>query len=292
MKVEREENKSTNSVGQWFSWIITTIIVIVISIKILKSEFDFSQLQFGFTDLLSIILALFAVWISINFYHKNNETSNKFYNNTYTFTKDISETLGRIEERFGEKLESLKEENKSLSNRVERYYTGAGATANDKEKDDKKEQEIQERLEKELSEKSMLLDEFAKKYKIAEQDKNQFVEILNAKTDEVRKLEKKLSLFENPEQRIDENFNIPSRIVSYIRSRLIRDEDLRRIFCMPDIMDNEDIKISFREISTRYNPSFLRDLEKYEMINEDRLLTDIGLHIMKEIARKAERHSA
>lgn len=110
---EKETKKAQYPFGQLFSWIIATIIVIVMSIKILLSDFDFSQLQFGFTDLLSIILALFAVWISVNFYHKKNETSNRFYNNTYTFTKDISETLGRIEERFGEKLESLKEENKS-----------------------------------------------------------------------------------------------------------------------------------------------------------------------------------
>ncbi|HLO91871.1 MAG TPA: hypothetical protein VK172_11970 [Lentimicrobium sp.] len=290
---DQEETKNTQyPLGQLFSWIIATIIVVVICIKILLSDFDFSQLQFGFTDLLSIILALFAVWISVNFYHKNNETSNRFYNNTYTFTKDISETLGRIEERFGEKLESLKEENKSLSSRVDRYYSSGGANAVDKEKDDKKEKEIQARLEKELSEKNALLDQFAKKYKIAEQDKNQFVEMLNSKNEEVRKLEKKLSLFENSPQRVDENYNIPMRIISYIRSRFRRDEELRHIFCIPDILGDEDIRINFREISKKYSPSFIMDLEKYELINENRILTDSGLRIMKEIARDIERLSA
>lgn len=292
MKEEKQIPKTQYPFGQLFSWIIAMIIVIVISIKILLSDFDFSQLQFGFTDLLSIILALFAVWISVNFYHKNNETSNRFYNNTYTFTKDISETLGRIEERFGEKLESLKEENKSLSSRVDRYYSGGGANAIDKEKDEKKEKEIQARLEKELLEKNTLLDQFAKKYKIAEQDKNQFIEMLNSKTEEVRKLEKKLSLFENSPLKIDENYNVPMRIISYIRRRFSRDEELRHIFCVPDILGDDDIRINFREISKRYNPSFLMDLEKYELINENRILTDSGLKIMKEIARDIERLSA
>ena len=286
------KEKPKGTVGQWFGWIITTIIVMVICVKILISDFDFSELQFGFTDLLSTLLALFAVWISINFYHKNNETSSKFYNNTYTFTKDISETLGRIEERFGEKLESLKEENKSLSSRVEKYYTGFGSKTIDKEKDEKKEKEIQEKLEKELEEKNKLLDQFTKKYKIAEQDRNQFIEMLNNKTEEVNKLERKLMLFEKNSQMINNKFNLPSRIISYVKRVFTNDEELRRIFCIPDIMNEEDIKINFHHLSRRFNPGFISDLEKYDLINEERILTDFGLEVMTEIARNVEKLSA
>jgi hypothetical protein len=283
------KEKPKGTAGQWFGWIITTIIVMVICVKILISDFDFSELQFGFTDLLSTLLALFAVWISINFYHKNNETSSKFYNNTYTFTKDISETLGRIEERFGEKLESLKEENKSLSSRVEKYYTGFGSKTIDKEKDEKKEKEIQEKLEKELEEKNKLLDQFTKKYKIAEQDRNQFIEMLNNKTEEVNKLERKLMLFEKNSQMINNKFNLPSRIISYVKRVFTKDEELRRIFCIPDIMNKEDIKINFHHLSRRFNPDFISDLEKYDLINEERILTDFGLEVMTEIARNVEK---
>ncbi|MCC5923964.1 MAG: hypothetical protein JJT77_09265 [Crocinitomicaceae bacterium] len=286
------KEKPKGTLGQWFGWIIATIIVIVICIKILLSDFDFSELQFGFTDLLSMLLALFAVWISINFYHKNNETSSKFYNNTYTFTKDISETLGRIEERFGEKLESLKEENKSLSTRVEKYYTGFGSKTIDKEKDEKKEKEIQQKLEKELEEKNKLLDQFTKKYKIAEQDRNQFIEMLNNKTEEVNRLERKLMLFEKNSAMINNKYNLPSRLVSYVKRIFTKDEELRRIFCIPDIMDEEEIKINFHHLSRRFNPGFISDLEKYDLINEERILTDFGLKVMTEIARNVEKLSA
>ncbi len=251
------KDKPKGTLGQWFGWIIATIIVIVICIKILISDFDFSELQFGFTDLLSMLLALFAVWISINFYHKNNETSSKFYNNTYTFTKDISETLGRIEERFGEKLESLKEENKSLSTRVEKYYTGFGSKTIDKEKDEKKEKEIQQKLEKELEEKNKLLDQFTKKYKIAEQDRNQFIEMLNHKAEEVNRLERKLMLFEKNSQMITNKFNLPTRIISYVKRIFTKDDELRKIFCIPDIMNEEEIKINFHHLSRKFNPGFI-----------------------------------
>ena len=287
------ENKKTkdksNNPSIWFSWIIATIIVVVISIKILISDFDFSHLEFGFTDLLSIIIALFAVWISINFYHKNNETSNKFYNNTYTFTKDISETLGRIEERFGEKLESLKEENKSLSNRVEKYYSHS--KPKDIEKDEKKEKEIQEKLKLEIEEKDKLLNKFAKRYKIAEQDKNQFIETLNKKNEEVNRLEKKLRLFEQKPVRLDEAFNIPTRIVSYMKRRFRDHKELRQVFCIPDLVGEEGIKEYFSEFSGRFNPSFINDMEKYDLITEDRVLTDSGLKILMEIAHKIDKLS-
>ncbi len=273
-----------NDLGNLFGWIISTILVIVISIKVLISDFDFSQLRFEFTDLLSIIIALFAVWISINFYHKNNETSNKFYNNTYNFTKDISETLGRIEERFGEKLESLKEENRSLSNRVEKYYSTQKPA--DIAKDEKKEKEIQAKLEQELKEKDKLLNNFAQKYKIAEQDKNQFIETLNKKSEEVAKLENRLKLFEKSNLHINEKYNIPSRIVSYTKSQFKNNVEFRNLFYNLDVIGKDGLKEYFLDYSERMSKGYLRDLEKYEIVDENRGLTDFGLNFMFNIANE------
>lgn len=55
-------------------------------------------------NILSILLAFFSIFISIFFYFKADETSTDFYNSSYEFMKDISVTLGKIDERFGEKL--------------------------------------------------------------------------------------------------------------------------------------------------------------------------------------------
>ena len=181
-----------NIIGTWFKWGITALITIVICIKFLITDIDFSQIQFNFNDLLALILAIFAIWISINFYHKNNETSNKFYNNTYNFTKDISETLGRIEERFGEKLDSLKEENQSLSSRFDKYYIHNSNNEKDLETENNKEKEIEQKLQQELLEKNKLLDEFTQKYQVAEIDKTTFLEELESKNTEVNRLNRKL----------------------------------------------------------------------------------------------------
>ena len=60
-------------------------------------------------SILSILLAFFSIFISIFFYFKADETSTKFYDSSYKFMKDISVTLGKIEERFGEKLNNMNE---------------------------------------------------------------------------------------------------------------------------------------------------------------------------------------
>ncbi len=286
MEKSSKKEQVKPSIGQWFSWIIVTIIVIVFSIKILLSELDFNRIQFEFTDLLSIILALFAVWISINFYHKNNETSTKFYNNTYNFTKDISETLGRIEERFGEKLDSLKEENKSLSNRVEKYYSNGGIKEKEKdtEEDIKKEKEIQEKLELEIKDKSKLLNEFSEKYKIAEKDKVTFFNELSEKTEQVNNLQRKLKLFEQPKDKMHSKYNIPSRIVYYISGKFRHNKELLLMFTDQDLFDNSEIINYFNKSSRNFNVSFLNDLEKFDLIDDSRNLTELGLEIFTKIA--------
>ena len=61
----------------------------------------------SFESILSTMLAFFSIFISIFFYFKADETSTNFYKSSYNIMKDVSVTLGKIEERFGEKLNSL-----------------------------------------------------------------------------------------------------------------------------------------------------------------------------------------
>jgi len=81
----------------------------LICYSILKNEFSLESI-------LSMLLAFFSIFISIFFYFKADETSSRFYNSSYEFMKDISVTLGKIEERFGEKLNSLNDKITHLDN--------------------------------------------------------------------------------------------------------------------------------------------------------------------------------
>ena len=80
--------------------VMATIILVLLCFTIYTNDFDIDSL-------LSLLLAFFSIFISVFFYIKASDTSNKFYDNSYSFTKDISVTLGKIEERFGEKLNTI-----------------------------------------------------------------------------------------------------------------------------------------------------------------------------------------
>lgn len=75
--------------------------------RLAVSEVKIDLSGFGFTDLVSLILAVSAVGLSAAFYFKADESSKKFYNDSYEFTKNINVLLGRIEERFGAQLSDI-----------------------------------------------------------------------------------------------------------------------------------------------------------------------------------------
>lgn len=82
---------------------ISVIVALTIGYKIYKND---SSIE----GILSIILAIFSMFISMFFYFKTEETSVNFYNASYKFMKEQSNLLGRIEERFGEKFNNLSSE--------------------------------------------------------------------------------------------------------------------------------------------------------------------------------------
>jgi hypothetical protein len=109
-------NRASFSLAQFCYRVGVTLIVagivILFAIVIAKrlATVDLSKLNltgFDFSQLLALLLALFAMALSAQFYFKAADTSNAFYNNTYNFMKDVSEVLGRMEERFGKQLEGL-----------------------------------------------------------------------------------------------------------------------------------------------------------------------------------------
>ncbi len=110
MKLEKSKNKLNifKIILFIFGLAVMLFMVVTISIYIYKNKFSFESM-------LSTLLAFFSIFISIFFYFKANETSNRFYDNSYNFMKEVSVTLGKIEERFGEKLNTINDKISHLS---------------------------------------------------------------------------------------------------------------------------------------------------------------------------------
>ena len=85
--------------------LVIIVFLAAIAWKIVTVKIDLTS--FDFSDLLALIMAIFAVSLSAAFYFQANKSSHDFYDNIYNFTKDTSEMLGRIESGFGERLKNI-----------------------------------------------------------------------------------------------------------------------------------------------------------------------------------------
>ena len=116
--------------------------------------------NFAMESLISLLLAFFSIFISVFFYFKADEASNRFYETSYNFMKEVSVTLGKIEERFGEKLNSLNDKVSHLS----------------VVKEEKKEE-----LESVEDEKQALIDDLFQKAQLNDQQKDEYRQKLTNK---------------------------------------------------------------------------------------------------------------
>lgn len=181
------------------------MLVMVIALCVIFYKNDFS-----FESLLSLLLAFFSIFISIFFYFKADETSNRFYETSYDFMKDVSVTLGKIEERFGEKLNNLNDKVSHLS------Y----------EKIEKKEE-----LQTVEDEKQKVINELIDKAKLDASEKEAYLAKFKAKEEEAEALRRQLQIIDMKYKNMVRNresmhsrrkiFNFSPEMLSYDERNLL-----------------------------------------------------------------------
>ncbi|MEQ9208657.1 MAG: hypothetical protein RLN96_02275 [Pseudomonadales bacterium] len=191
----------------WLKILVIISLVAVVVYKIIEADLTKAVSTFDFSNLLALILALFSIGLSVVFYFKATETANIFYDNTYKFTKEVSEILGRVEAGFGEKLSHLDEGYSGLKSAVERIPYDREAAR------DKIQQE-----EAEVSE--------------AEETKNTIINDLaeRAKLDQKEKENLFMKLGEQ-----EEKLTNAHREIAEMRHKLMRSEDRRRRIPLEDL---------------------------------------------------------
>ncbi|EPR68916.1 hypothetical protein [Cyclobacterium qasimii] len=261
------------------------ILFALVAYKLAISNVSFDFSNFDFTDLLSLTLAIFAIALSVAFYFKATDTSNKFYDNTFKFTKDISEILGRIEAGFGERLKHLDEGYSGLRDKFE------GGISNSEELDyNKKElEEEKQKLEKEVSEKDQILSNLIKKAKLNEGEKEEVLSSLKSKEDEILNLTKELHFLKREirhSERAREN-DLIHRVPPSVRNMIVDmikmgDFDVPMIIEAP--LDYLERKLRFdREHFPR---TIYERLLKYGIITEEGKFTIQGLEFVRTVAKR------
>lgn len=149
----RNDQNESDSVGKSFDWSSTNIIrllrelaflsiLVYLAYTLIGGNFgiSFGTKALTASEIISILLAFFAILLSAAFYYMSTQQSNLFYHNVHQFTKDTSEILGRLDEQ----VKNIGGKQTELKDTFEKKYTyniQHGVSQ-------KKEEKINEELEK------------------------------------------------------------------------------------------------------------------------------------------------
>ena len=282
--------KSGNSLSDWFKFIVGILFSLLLIYKLAISNLTLDFSKFDFNALLALILSLFAIALSVAFYFKATDTSNLFYDNTYKFTKEISEILGRIEAGFGERLRHLDEGYSGLVNKFDNGFSEQNI------KETKEEIEKEKiKLNQEIDERNQILNSVIEKAQLDQHEKELIKKQLKEKEIEISKQNRELNFLKNRlrhESSNEENLNDLNInefsykfLMNYIRHNNINPELFQKY---PSSMINRKFKIEIEKLSKQ---EFI-NLLNLRIINEDGSFTIHGIRTLRQISKELEQIAA
>jgi hypothetical protein len=256
--------------------IIALVFFGVLSWRIAWSNWNMDLSKFDFSDLLALIMGLFAIAISVAFYFKATDTSNKFYDNVYKFTQETSEILGRIEAGFGERLKHLDEGYAGIRERVERIRVDPVKT---EQAIKKEEAEVKKREE----ERKELLEHLASRAKLQENEKEELFKELRQKDRELTTAKEELRFLQTRLRRSEKEQNfpletLPTSAIRYISSTIVQE------LGGPEVVSHLSVwalRRRFNSVKEMFNIDLLKSLE---LVNKQGELTQKGVRIFRRIA--------
>jgi hypothetical protein len=264
-----KRTKEIAYINTWFKVILISAITGTVLYKIITSSFDL--FTFDFSDLLSLILAIFSIFLSVMFYIKADETSNRFYDNTQKFTQNVSEILGRIESGFGERLRHMDEGYSKL----EDFYINNSSkreSSNEIEKN-----EIQVRTFK--SEQDALIKKLLTSSNLDRQEKENIQQRLDETNSELENARSIIDQLRN-EQRINEldpdKISLKRRANAYLK---------RMYPGYPEMKKNRYSLIALQNVFKKYledtNSQWIADLHKLGYVDSTLNLTEEGFEFIR-----------
>jgi hypothetical protein len=259
--------------------LLLVALLAVIALKLLNADVKIDLASFSFNDFLALVLALFSVALSVAFYFKANEASNQFYDNTYKFTKDMSEILGRIEAGFGERLRHLDEGYSGMRDRLDKlpHY---GATPSDVKAEE-------EEIKRKEAEQRAVLEDLAERAKLAEHEKRALFANLEEKNEELEQARMELRRMHASRQPSGSTVQIRTDLAQYIGNRLAKS------FPPNKPITSTQIRRTFAENKPRIADAALHDMRDIGLLDSNDELTRDGVMILQaELRRTQQDHHA
>ncbi|MCB2215823.1 hypothetical protein [Desulfofustis glycolicus] len=283
--INRIENEDKNEIKdrKQSDWSRTKCFVIILfsSVVVYKIAITPVEIVVDFPTLLSLLLAFFSVGLAALFYFKATESSNVFYDNTIKFTNEIASLLVKIESGFGEKLRHLDEGYTSMRDKMD------GIPRNYEIEDTKTEiKKGQEELQKKLVEKDKLVEEYAAKAQLGEEEKKAFKDRLDKYMQEYNSAIKEISFLKNKLKHAEylsshsEIDLIENDLIEFIVTRLFS------LISPALILEGSRAAINreFQQIKNRLPKSFVTSLQKHELLTPQGTISGKGALLLKQIA--------
>ncbi|MFM2598110.1 hypothetical protein [Vibrio fortis] len=274
--MEKEDIKKNTSITiKSVRDVVVLVFIAVMTFKIFNMEISLNMSEFGFTDLLSIIVAFFSIALSVAFYFKATDTSNRFYDNSYAFTKEMSEVIGRMESGFGEKLKHLDEGYTGIRDKFDQLPFDSSQTQKELEKENVE-------IKKKEEEQRKTLEELAKKAHLAENEKQELFEHMSKLNRELEESKAQARRFER-KMLLNESSNGGSfEVLSYVTRQLSKQRDSEVSPKSP----RSAFGHLFRKYRDEIDPEAINDLELFGFLDEEGDLTRKAIERMRMIERK------
>lgn len=284
-----DQNLKIKYINVVFKIVIISVLVIVFIIKIFTTTSKIEISNVTYTDLLSMILAMFAIGISVAFYFKSTDNSNKFYDNTYKFTSDISEILGRIEAGFGEKLKHLDEGYTGLRDKfIPSNFTSSSTQLSKSEIEDQVKEE-RAKLKDKLIEKDDLIKDLLNKAKLTEKEKIEYSKSLKEKEILISKLEKEINnlvISRSNDEKDKEAIifgALPPSLRNILRDFIVQNISDKGLF----FHKSADELIPILRLNIfEYSSSDISNLKRYGVIDDNLRFTKPGIEYLKLYAKR------
>lgn len=258
--------------------ILIIAFIIVITWKLINSNISISIESFSFTDILSMLLAFFAIALSAAFYFKATDTSNLFYDNTYKFTKEVSEILGRIEAGFGERLKHIDEGYTGLRDKFDQIPFDI----NEAKIEEKKEEENIKEQEKE---RNQIIIDLMEKARVADDEKEKVLKDLNKHTNDLDKSKMELRRLQREINIVESDVSDVSNGFMHHFSRIMDSKFPRKYTEAPTSI----LRKRFFELlsDNKFDDHDIHYMTDHGLLDEEQQLTSKGAKVMREAIRRA-----
>jgi hypothetical protein len=239
-------------------------------------------LTVDFPTLLSLLLAIFSVALSALFYFKATDSSNKFYDNTYKFTRDVAQLLAKIESGFGERLRHLDEGYSSMRSYLETRPSDRASMTTEATK--QKIQDEKNEVSKVVQQRSQIIRRLLDRSQLQEKEKEEFERQLKQKETELNKIQETVTrlnrqlLMERLRRR---RVGSGSGFDRFTKSQVVDKLGIERVL----VEEPEALRLAFERLAVGLPKGYMDDLEKHGYYEEG-ALTSAGIEYLVSVAKK------